>query len=77
MKFRKSTMALSISQALLGGAFAVGGMLQAAPAVAQSAQTTADDSAVGVVTVTAQSRSQQSQRSADRDANPHRRSNMQ
>ncbi len=65
MKFRKSTIALSISQALLGGAFAVGGLLQAMPVaaqtVAQSAQSTADDSAVGVVTVTAQSRSQQSQ----------------
>jgi len=50
MVIRKSTIALSITQALLGGAFATSALAQTQPA--------SEDSSLGVVTVTAQSRSQ-------------------
>jgi iron complex outermembrane recepter protein len=56
MVIRKSTIALSITQALLGGAFATSALAQTAPPAS-----TADEASLGVITVTAQSRSQQSQ----------------
>ena len=64
MKFRKNRLALSIARALCCGAFAVGGMLDQAHAADQTSDKAATppvDNDNIVVTVTAQSRSQQAQ----------------
>ncbi len=76
MKFRRKNLAFSISRALFCGAFAMGGLLDQASAADPAADTattptpavpaatsvsSSDDTSIGVITVTAQARSQQSQ----------------
>jgi iron complex outermembrane receptor protein len=71
MELRRTCLAFSISRAILGGAFALGSLIDpacaadtppdtAAPSTSD-AKSTSDDASIGVITVTAQSRSQQAQ----------------
>jgi iron complex outermembrane receptor protein len=66
MKFRRKILAFSISRALFCGAIATAGLpgnvwAEDSASDKSTQPTTADDTAIGVITVTAQSRSQQAQ----------------